>query len=167
MCNIFLQYRKVVSSRPVYYSIFEHFQGATNQGSLYRRAAIQFLNFVGGVTNRDVLLLTTLRYASSVLKHFVIFFFIDVGYTYNLELISEKSPFSTQVSHFFLLLFIKKTIFLTVLYHTDGFGVKVSKVSGSSIQAVCWQTAGAIATIRECHGIWCSGTSSQTLTKGA
>ena len=95
MCNIFLQYRKVASSRPVYYSIFEHFWGATNQGSLYRRAAIQFLNFVGGVTNRDVLLLATLRYASSDTKTFCYFFFIDVGYTYNLELISEKSPFST------------------------------------------------------------------------
>ena len=34
-------YRKVASSRLVYYSIFEHFWGATNGGLLYRRATIQ------------------------------------------------------------------------------------------------------------------------------
>ena len=56
------QYRKVESSRPVYYSIYEHFWGATNQQLLYSRVSIQFLNSLGGATNRDVLLLATLRY---------------------------------------------------------------------------------------------------------
>ena len=32
--NVDLTYRKVASSRPVYYSIFDHFWGATNQDVL-------------------------------------------------------------------------------------------------------------------------------------
>ena len=40
-------YRKVASSRPVYYLICEHFWGATNWRLLYRRATIQFLHFFG------------------------------------------------------------------------------------------------------------------------
>ena len=45
--KVIFKYRKVASSRPVYYSIFEHFWGATNQGLVYRRATIQFLTFMG------------------------------------------------------------------------------------------------------------------------
>ena len=47
------EYRKVASSRPVYYSIFEHFgmllklRCANNRGLLYTRAKIWFLNFFG------------------------------------------------------------------------------------------------------------------------
>ena len=53
MYHLINKYRKVASSRPVYYSIFEHFWGATkvrcatNRGLLYERATIQFLNFFG------------------------------------------------------------------------------------------------------------------------
>ena len=48
--NFDLTYRKVASSRPVNYSIFEQFWGATNQGLLYRRAIIQFFELLGGAT---------------------------------------------------------------------------------------------------------------------
>ena len=57
--DFMLTYRKVVSSRPVYYSIFEHFCGATKRGKGYYSI---FELFWRGATTRDVLLLATLRY---------------------------------------------------------------------------------------------------------
>ena len=55
-------YRKVASGRPVYYSFFEHFWGATNQGLLYKKGYYSIFELFWVATNQDVLPLATLQY---------------------------------------------------------------------------------------------------------
>ena len=71
--NFLLSYREVTSSRPVHYSIFEHFWGATDwdvllskgyyiEGLLFNFWTFLWCYWPIRATNRDMLLLATLWY---------------------------------------------------------------------------------------------------------
>ena len=67
-------YCKVTISRLVYYSIFEHFLGATNKGLLYGRATIQFFQCRTKTSRRTA--------AGFGLSGFIIFCLLKNLYTY-------------------------------------------------------------------------------------